>query len=121
VKRLNVIILALAVLVFSSGIAVASFSNFFWNGYQDMPLPPAPCSTAVGKVATTFNYNGRLWLVYNCDDGSSFARQFTDTSTGTTATPVPLPPPPAPVPSSCTTIQPGPTWVCVNGNWLPPQ
>jgi hypothetical protein len=29
-------------------------------------------------------------------------------------------PSPLPSPGSCTTIQPGPDWVCVNGNWLPP-
>jgi hypothetical protein len=35
---------------------------------------------------------------------------------GTTTSTTPPPPPP----SGCTTIQPGPNWVCVNGNWLPP-
>ncbi len=29
-------------------------------------------------------------------------------------------PSPSPTPTSCTTVQPGPDWVCVNGGWLPP-
>jgi hypothetical protein len=31
------------------------------------------------------------------------------------------PQPPPPSSSGCTTIQPGPDWQCVNGNWLPPS
>ena len=35
-------------------------------------------------------------------------------------TPTPPPPPPPPPPTGCPTVQPGPGWVCVSGNWLPP-
>jgi hypothetical protein len=35
--------------------------------------------------------------------------------------PTPTPPPAPPTPSSCTTVQPAPTWVCVNGGWVPPD
>jgi hypothetical protein len=28
---------------------------------------------------------------------------------------------PEPPPTGCTTVQPGPDWVCVNGGWLPPD
>ena len=117
-KKLTVFILALAVLVFSSSIAVASFANFFWNGYMDYTLPPSPCA-GQGEVSTSFTYNGKLWLAYNCADGTSWARQFTDTvvaaSVVTTSPSVPQ------APTSCTTINPGPPFVCVNGNWIYPQ
>jgi phosphatidylserine/phosphatidylglycerophosphate/cardiolipin synthase-like enzyme len=34
----------------------------------------------------------------------------------------PAPPPPAPpTASSCTTVQPAPTWLCINGGWVPPD
>ena len=38
----------------------------------------------------------------------------------TIALPPAASPSPSPSPISCTTIRPGPDWVCVNGGWLPP-
>jgi hypothetical protein len=41
---------------------------------------------------------------------------------GAVSNPAPTPTPtPTPPPSSgCSTVQPDPSWVCVNGGWLPP-
>lgn len=39
---------------------------------------------------------------------------------GGTTTPPPTTPPPPPPSGGCTTVQPAPDWVCVNGGWLPP-
>jgi hypothetical protein len=62
---------------------------------------------------------------------NSFSVQTTSTNGGPggsyggpppTPTPTPTPtgtPTPTPTPSGCTTIKPGPDWICVNGGWVP--
>lgn len=102
-----------------TGIASAQFSNWFWSGHTDYPLPEQPCDTRFSVVnAVPFTHDGRLWVLYHCSDNSVWARQFTASGTvqvQTVAVPVQTQPG-----YTCTTIQPGPDWACVNGNWLPP-
>jgi hypothetical protein len=121
-NKLTTLILVLAVLVFSSGIAVAQFANRFFNGMQDYPLPDSPCGFSHTETATPLVFNNTMHVLYTCSDGKQWVRNYYDVAgTGSTTTappPTTYVPPPAPAPTSCTTVNPGPAFTCVNGNWL---
>jgi hypothetical protein len=133
-RRMILATLAAAVLVVGGGVATAQSANFFFNSQQDFPLPsngPCDASTQV-EDADPFVYDGHVWVLYTCSPNVSlaiprtvWARKFpgsVESKAVVYSAPAPSTPTPTPTPtSSCPTIQPGPNWVCVNGNWLPPQ
>lgn len=91
------------------------------------PNPPAPPSPPTGGSSCTTTAPAPGWVCVNggwVPPGHPLALTAPPPTTPTTPPPPPTPPiggviiiPPVP----CTTVQPAPTWVCVNGGWLPPN
>ena len=106
--------LTAAALVIGGGVASAQFSNIFWNGHQDNTLPESPCGVNNTADVDPFVVGGEIWAMYQCHLGPDFVRRYAVTPPASTS-PVPTVTPPA---SSCTTINPGPAFTCVNGNWI---
>jgi hypothetical protein len=118
-KKLTTIVLVVAVVVFGGGAALAL--NSFHSGFMDYPLPDSPCGFSHTETATPLVFNNSFHVLYTCGDGRQFVRDYyhvTGTGTTTTQPSTTTPPPPPPAPITCTTVNPGPAFTCVNGNWI---
>lgn len=90
--------------------------------------PRVASSTLQARWNATFNVRNFLAVANQVVESSSrgggavgvYGAGSSSGSGSGGSTPAPTPTP-TPTPSACPSVQPGPTWQCSNGNWLPPS
>jgi hypothetical protein len=92
-------------------VTQAQIANPFWGGHQDFPLPESPCGESNTAEMAPLLKDGEVWILYRCHFGPSFLRRHAVTA------PHGLTPPGVPT-STCTTVNPGPAFTCVEGSWV---
>jgi hypothetical protein len=112
------------------GVFLSTTNDEIWGvevGSNGVPGAPFQVTVSGTRLATqprpAADPTRQRWLAVASDAFTRVMGQFVGTGAAPTGVPVDGTPPPtsSPTPGACTTIQPAPDWVCVNGNWLPPS
>ena len=103
---------------FNPSLSASSEIFTFVTGASSTPAGPAPTTCVPPAPAPDWPCVRGAWIPPAGWTAPAPAPPTPPLTPPSTAGPVSPPPPTV---SSCTTVQPAPTWLCINGGWVPPD